>query len=1703
MASYIGYISPENNTLIINGKAIFPDLRSPVTMTVSTEDTGDFRTYVFGYEDTAKGISEPAHLFINGVRYENNMSMVSSVDPFIFMLRIDPDNFVEGKLKVSLNGNILDVYVSDDMQNVGDYSQDANVINGNLEAFMLMRTNPKLTGNIKLVVDSKYNLYLDTFKVSSVLNNRVYRKYPISSEGNYPFDVMTVFSKMPQSELFKLPSDSLNPKKFYSDYKNQYDTTYEYGAETNSDNLYSENMKILAPLHIGKNVPDYFCIFRYSGTYNESSYENLSINDTEQFKTLLKKSEVVKIFDLRNYTSIGQYLRNYTSLVREFLYGSCYMQFIEQDTEKYGPNYRQGNNSWRGIDVAKGLITNKIETSYFANEVLNKDSGVQENFNNFILEGYERNNVLYPYILNLEFMFNDSKPENFAMNRYFGLYLSQNDFIKYSAIIRDNALDNGVIHKLDENDNEIADRDIIDRIFNKKFDDRIFFMTTNNDSARVRSYDDCKEFISEYVCNNPDKNLCNVDAEEVRWHDNEKSFITLSFTEPIKYGEHLRFISLHHRNDVDKTFDNICLELIASNDIRLAQTDNNISPYISTNTPVLRSESTDENETSGFYRLAFYTQSLSDPNVPAAIEEQIARIKSAVIKFNSFINVESSNEDTIGFSTTHDDVYFQHIMPSSLTNSLKYESMFVSDSVLKFTGDKTEKDSSEIWPYKVNSYLKEANLTTSPIPVYSKGTEQIDNNFYISKSDKVYNNTVVEYVEFNSKENRVKDSICYFSKSLKTEMYPLNPKSYDYRLKYSVFSTFGYDILGWRYSSVVKFKSMSEFGSAFMIYDDIEEILKVEKHPIVKTVNDTFESIRKIKIETGYITDNPLVSMGYNVYTQNLIFNETEFNTVINPYNVNRSIVGFEIEPKLHNYQIMFFNPESATLSAMGIFGIRDLDMSIDYSKITRENYMNTVTITKGEVVHISAQDDARIKKNTVYRMMSGSFNEFGAYKFLIVGNKLYYTVSKDSDNVLEADLYNDTLVAATDVTIASDDSNVYQKYNFVNTYPTQDDSNFWAGDSLFIPVVPQVNCQWESNGLYFDGYSILDTSLMKDGYSFPGYFTEFGKSPLSQDNPNKFCAFSLDSYCTLDSVVYSFREALSKHLMKNVLRKMVTQNVNVDTAIGYFNSDSQSLEFIYFGIKFVIKFDPEYSNNNIRMGEYNNFDVYVINEYYPTKENEIFVSIPEEMIVVVNHQYDMYGFANSYRQIKGISGDISGTGPYGANVSPFVLKSETVTSVGSMMYGYKTNDIAAPVNAQYYVHEARNESEFKDNTALEPNYFYFPYWTGNTKNVDDKGNVIFVKSGVGALTYSGNKYSVSQLTSTRVSDKELMSVSHRKEAGYLITDEKTVSERKNILDKSGAEKLDDYISSFKSDFVCHIVNETTVDTVTIGKNNSALTIELTRPNKIKYNFGYFRPHTYEIVQFNTVDKELSDIIDMSLLLGNTSVKKVNRLNTYTGNKVFAGNIAVQSNYFIGDVKSILTSNWDRNFYRTYDNRDETKFVYLDGYMPGIEDKSFFGSRCLTLKDEYITLNDFKTTTNQSVEKVDSTHNVKAKNETMNQFSVNISLAIFDLFQSDENFVANWNGLSDSNNSIRNYIKNTISEIYNIQRTIDVDLYMTVDDDIEDIDVVYGDIDIENWEKTTNFRSQISNNNGDIILTITLDSLKHRRIHPVVKIYRR
>lgn len=125
--------------------------------------------------------------------------------------------------------NEIPLYVSN---KVSDYTnrKNATFINKNRSSSLLLRTNPKLTGNIKLVYDTKNRLFLDTFKVSEELNNKKYRHRLVSSEAVYSNDVRNVFSDLPPSVLFGVNKKNFKTDNVYLNPNDQIDDTYSYGA---------------------------------------------------------------------------------------------------------------------------------------------------------------------------------------------------------------------------------------------------------------------------------------------------------------------------------------------------------------------------------------------------------------------------------------------------------------------------------------------------------------------------------------------------------------------------------------------------------------------------------------------------------------------------------------------------------------------------------------------------------------------------------------------------------------------------------------------------------------------------------------------------------------------------------------------------------------------------------------------------------------------------------------------------------------------------------------------------------------------------------------------------------------------------------------------------------------------------------------------------------------------------------------------------------------------------------------------------------------------------------------------------------------------------------------------------------------------------------------------------------------------------------
>jgi hypothetical protein len=283
-----------------------------------------------------------------------------------------------------------------------------------MRSFSILRTNVGLTTNVKIMVDSKYNLSLSSIESSPELSVDKFKKVEFN-KNNY-YDELIPYFYINKSSDTSLPSDIAFAVKYdndvdtmSTDFKNQYDEIYQYGARNISANkYYSEEFEYFAPLYINKNsLPSHFIIFRVDGS-------GLGLINKDNFtKEVCEKLKTVKVFDLGLSTNIGQWLdKNFTKNIY-FPHTPLEMDFRELEFCR-----------WNGIDYESGGYTSK---PFFIDDFLEEEKEIFE-FEKFIYESYKTNKVIFPNILNLSFLFDDSPStpdvtRKWSLNRYYGFYL--------------------------------------------------------------------------------------------------------------------------------------------------------------------------------------------------------------------------------------------------------------------------------------------------------------------------------------------------------------------------------------------------------------------------------------------------------------------------------------------------------------------------------------------------------------------------------------------------------------------------------------------------------------------------------------------------------------------------------------------------------------------------------------------------------------------------------------------------------------------------------------------------------------------------------------------------------------------------------------------------------------------------------------------------------------------------------------------------------------------------------------------------------------------------------------------------------------------------------------------------------------------------------------------------------------------------------
>ena len=292
-------------------------------------------------------------------------------------------------------------------------------------SFQLIRTNPKLTSNIKVVIDSNYKLYLESFNSNKQLSDDKYKHYKITKDCFYEDKIPKFYDNLPINLAFDIKDDN-DKNILFNNYNNQFDSIYFSGAKKIEDNkFFNEEFEYFAPLYIKKgNVPSNFIILRIDdiGVYTKKTLDyNLSSTNKDNFRDeIINKWKCINVFDLNYNTDFGYWLNK---------------NFIDNDRFPIAPleiDFKTDNYSmFHGIDYSTGVYTNK---SLYLNDKFYYE---QPHFKmeQFITESYKNNELIFPNIMNFKFLFDDTPASpntlnKYSINRYLGFYTQSMNLVK-------------------------------------------------------------------------------------------------------------------------------------------------------------------------------------------------------------------------------------------------------------------------------------------------------------------------------------------------------------------------------------------------------------------------------------------------------------------------------------------------------------------------------------------------------------------------------------------------------------------------------------------------------------------------------------------------------------------------------------------------------------------------------------------------------------------------------------------------------------------------------------------------------------------------------------------------------------------------------------------------------------------------------------------------------------------------------------------------------------------------------------------------------------------------------------------------------------------------------------------------------------------------------------------------------------------------
>lgn len=1525
------------------------------------------------------------------------------------------------------------------------FDRNAAALTDTNSSFLLMRTNPMLTGNIKLVVCPDDTMFLDAFKVSGsdTLAKDEYHHRRVSANSYLNTDIRNVFATAPSDALYGVDPKNLKAHKAVTSYSEQYDTEYSYGCKTNNDRKYPWTFRLLAPLKIGQNMPDWFVVFRIQGPEPSERYKGMT--DTDIFNEFLRNAVPVRAWSMKAGSPLGGYLRRFRDACGQYP-GSVRLQFRKQeDGQESG-----GINSWIGVSVDSGLYVKKDEISYFADKMLEESS--QERLNQFVTDGFRRNRLVSPDIVNLEFMFDDDVTGPFTVSRYFGLYLKQNDIVNWDFVEESAGRSGMAVRRYDADRSESEDSVVSDPksvIWSEKYRTRLMFAVSGNNARRVCSWSDISDFLGDCVSGQPGDGLFRLPALEIspaedegsssarklikdhrmiRPKDTDKSFITMQFKDSIRYGEHFRICV----PSVPGLASGAVFEILASNNPDLLETGDFVSPYISlvfsgsqvskgviyrssvpnpvrqeeyfrmtdgqsiedeyvlayavkyrnrfnaTNqlyhtTSLLADNLVSNDQYPYIFRILFYTQDLMDPEKPAPLSEQIERLSRAVRCLREDFHVDiwtpDHSEDTIAVVSGYNDTYMQHI----------------TADVFDGTGAAIE-NTDGIWHEGVDSAFR-------PDP-----------------------------------------GVRYFGTGItEPPCLPLCNDTTRYNADSVLFAPIGFELLGWRRTSIVRFMDLKEW----MYQVTLDDPASLPANTVAALDGGTYSrlldwNVDSRTIDTFWKDDSGNAHPGrWETGADGLPFLSTRYecrigehsgtvHAVRSPFDTEKWLLSLP-SASADGLYVDLYSPKRSSVSIMGIMPVKDIDTRIG---VRRERTVRSRPVTEipgGSRIYIDNNlADYTLMSNVCYILSEGRLSGIPVQtggRFIIINGVLYFR--KDAA-ISTYRIQSDYMIADENTVITSLQGGRETSYRI--TVPAMEEEfSFRDADpanDLTYPLLTPVICSWDAVGLYYDNSRTLNIDdILTNAWKDPSAGYMCFRHPYTSDDPDRYVSRSFDMYIgRKGGDDTTFRDYLLKSDVTDSVNFFLTEKVKPEYTVGWYNKFVNTLEFTVSGIRFSLGFSTAGLARELQLSNYNKYEMFVLNDYTGGK-NEMIINTIENTIFIINHNFN-FGLIDQKsniitvrnRALTPIAGDLYNWTRVGYAVQP------GMTDILISPEGDAIAEIPVTGNEGTLTGTGLlQESRYAGVSGYDDDQGRIFGLTGVIKPVD---GFIQVQADIRAVYGSGGD-----------TEPGIIRPERRREES---ADTWIINPSAKEIGAGWDALMDAYIKSMDPEnFTVYIKHLEGGGVATSKFETSAdwspMTIRTWRPSAVKYANDFFNPSYTDVMTFdlNETD-ELIRATGVNFTLANTSFRSVAPLRGYYGRKVVPNDTVDMSgtvNYFKKDEHSLVRSNWDSGYYRLYTGSgDEWKPV--DGWRLGIEDKAFFSSACINIKTPRtggIIISSWG-----SAEAGIS----KSAHDGMSTLTLNLTRALQTRLMSDDDVYKNWKLYGYNSDAVNNFVKRVLSRYF-------------------------------------------------------------------------